>query len=315
MDPLSDVLTLLNIGGAYSSRFEATGRWALRFQGYRHIKVGAAVSGSCLITVDGTPAVTLSEGDCYLLTGGRPYEVADGPDAEPVDGHDVYLRAPDPRNVRYGTAGPDAARTVLVGGSITLDDTSAALLLDCLPPIARVPSGSPQARVLRPLLAMLADEATGEPLGAEIMNENLTRILFVQTLRAHLAGARDVPGWLGALNDPQIGAALALMHQQATRRWTVASLAGQVGLSRSAFAQRFRSLVGLPPLDYLTHWRIRSAARALRTGDRTVASVAAEWGYASESAFSNAFKRVTGHPPSRYRDAGPIPAAAPPLAG
>ncbi|MGJ6965273.1 AraC family transcriptional regulator [Streptosporangium sp. G11] len=312
MDPLSDVLTLLNVGSALSSRFEAGGRWALRFRSYRHIKIGAIVSGACWLTIDGMPALRLSAGDCYLLTGGRPYEVASDLDIEPEDGHAVYLRAPNITNVRYGDAS-DAEPTVIVGGSITLDDMTATLLLDCLPPAVRIPADSDPARTLRPVLGMLTHETAAEPLGATVMIEHLTQILFVQALRAHLAGEENVPGWLGALNDPQIGAALTLMHQQATRRWTVADLAAEVDMSRSSFALRFKTLVGLPPLDYLLHWRIRSAAETLRAGGRTVASVAAEWGYASESAFSNAFKRVTGQPPARYRTMRPPPPSAPPV--
>ncbi|GAA4182831.1 AraC family transcriptional regulator [Streptosporangium oxazolinicum] len=312
MDPLSDVLTLLNIRSAFSSRFEAGGRWALRFRSYRHIKIGSILSGACLLTVDGSPSLRLSAGDCYLLTGGRPYEVASDPGIKAEDGHAVYLDAPNSRNVRYGDAS-DPEPTVIIGGSITLDDMTATLLLDCLPPAVRIPADSPPARTLRPVLGMLTHETATEPLGATVMIEHLTQILFVQALRAHLSGEEDVPGWLGALNDPRIGAALTLMHQQAARRWTVADLAAEVDMSRSSFALRFKTLVGLPPLDYLLQWRIRSAAETLRAGDRTVASVAAEWGYASESAFSNAFKRVTGQPPARYRTAKPPPPAAPPV--
>jgi AraC-like DNA-binding protein len=306
---------MLNISVAYSSRFEAAGRWALRFRGFRHVKVGAVVSGSCVLIVEGAPAVRLEAGDCYLHAGGRPYEVAAEPGLEPQDGHAVYRQAPDPRNLRYvnGNAGENA--TVLVGGSITLDEVASALLLDSLPPTVRIPANGPQAGVLRPVLRMLAEETAAEALGAAVMSENLTEIMFVQALRAHLAGEEAVPGWLGALADPQVGAALRLMHREATRRWTVADLAGQVGMSRSSFALRFKSLVGLSPLDYLLRWRIQSAARTLRAGNRTVASVAAEWGYGSESAFSNAFKRVTGHPPARYRALEPASAAAPPIAG
>ncbi|MEO3810436.1 AraC family transcriptional regulator [Sphaerisporangium sp. B11E5] len=306
---MSDVLTLLNIRGAYSTRFEAGGRWALGFRSIQHIKIGAVVSGTCWITVEGVPPVRLAAGDCYLLAGGRPYQVAGELGVEPEDGHAVYERAPDLRDVRHGTGqGP---RTVLIGGSITLDDMTAALLLDCLPPVARIPARGTHARALRPVLRMLAEETGSEPLGSAVMIGHLTQILFVQALRAHLAEAEHVPGWLGALNDRQIGAALTLMHQQATRRWTVAGLATAVGMSRSAFALRFKTLVGLAPLDYLLRWRMRSAAEALRGGDRTVASVAAEWGYASESAFSNAFKRVTGLPPARYRASPPAPPLVP----
>lgn len=246
MDPISDVLTLLNIRGAFSSRFEACGPWALRFRSYRYVKIGAIVSGACWLTIDGEPPLRLSSGDCYLLASDRPYEVAGDLDIEPEDGHAVYRRFSGARTVRYGTAAPDAERTVIVGGSITLDEMTSALLLDCLPPVVRIPADSPPAQSLRPVLEMLSDETATEPLGAAVMIEHLTQILFVQALRAHLAGEETVPGWLGALNDPQIGAALTLMHQRATNRWTVAGLAAEVGMSRSSFALRFKTLVGLP---------------------------------------------------------------------
>jgi AraC-like DNA-binding protein len=151
------------------------------------------------------------------------------------------------------------------------------------------------------------------------MSERLTEILFIQAMRALVAGTGEgspdtngVPlrGWLGALGDPRVGGALLLMHQQAARPWTVAALGSEVGMSRAGFAARFKQLVGMPPLVYLQRWRILSAGKELRGGRRTVASVAAQWGYASESAFSNAFKRVTGVSPTRYRS-DPL-AAAPP---
>jgi AraC-like DNA-binding protein len=314
-DPLPDVLTMLNIGGAYFSRFEATGRWGLYFPAYRHVKAGAVVSGSFWLTPDAGPTLRLSAGDCYLL-GPHPYEITSDPRLRPEDGSAVYRRSPDSKNVRYeGTDARGGERTVIVGGSITLDEMTSGLLLDYLPPAVRIPAGSPHTRVLRPALDMLAEETGdtgGGTLGAAVMNGNLTQILFIQTLRAYLDAKEGVPGWLRALGDPQIGAALKLMHREATRRWTVAELAAEVGMSRSTFAQRFKTFVGMTPLDYLSQWRIRSAARALLAGDRTVASVAAEWGYASESAFSNAFKRVTGHPPARYRTVEPAAPAAPP---
>ncbi|MFJ4847038.1 MULTISPECIES: AraC family transcriptional regulator [unclassified Streptomyces] len=309
MDPLSDVLNLLHLRGAAPSRMEAGGRWALRFRAYPYVKVGAVLAGTCVLAPDGTDPLRLEAGDCYLLTGNRPYQVGSDPMPEPVDGHAVYAAARaraagNSMTVRYGD--PEAPdRTVLVGGSIEFDDVTAGLLLSSLPPTARIAADSPQALVLRPTLRLLADETAAERPGSAVMAASLTQILFLQALRAYLELAAEAgesgTGWLGGLSDPQIGAALGHMHRQPAHPWTVGELASAVGMSRSAFAQRFRSLVGRPPLDYLMRWRIQRAAAALRGGDRTVASVAAEWGYASESAFSNAFKRVTGQPPARHR--------------
>lgn len=309
MDPLSDVLNLLHLRGASPSRMEAGGPWALRFRAYPYVKVGAVLTGSCVLAPDGTPPLRLEAGDCYLLTGDRPYQVGSDPLQEPVDGHAVYQAArararSSSMTVRYGD--PEAPdRAVVVGGSIEFDDVTAGLLLSSLPPTARIAADSPQAHVLRPTLQLLADETAEDRPGSAVMAASLTQILFLQALRAYLELTAEAgesgTGWLGGLSDPQIGAALGHMHQRPAHPWTVGELASAVGMSRSAFALRFRTLVGRPPLDYLLRWRIQRAAAALRGGDRTVASVAAEWGYASESAFSNAFKRVTGQPPARHR--------------
>ncbi|MFF3560902.1 AraC family transcriptional regulator [Streptomyces sp. NPDC002574] len=311
MDPLSDVLNLLHLRGASPSRMEVGGRWALRFRAYPYVKVGAVLTGSCRLAPDGTAPLLLGAGDCYLLTGDRPYQVGSisDPPVEPVDGHAVYRAAraragSSSMTVRHGDPGA-ADRVVVVGGSIEFDDVTAGLLLSSLPPTVRIAADSPQAQVLRPTLRLLADETAQERPGSSVMAASLTQILFLQALRAYLELAAEAgesgTGWLGGLSDSQIGAALGHMHQQPAHPWTVGELASAVGMSRSAFALRFRSLVGRPPLDYLMRWRIQRAAAALRGGDRTVASVAAEWGYASESAFSNAFKRVTGQPPARHR--------------
>lgn len=306
MDPLSDILTLLNVRTAHFSRFEAGGEWALRFGGFEHVKIGALLAGSCWLTAEGSAPVRLTAGDCYLLAVGRPYEVADALETPAADGFEVYAAA-GPGTVYYGTIPDSPDRTVMIGGSITFDDNTAALMLDSLPGLVRIAADSAPAQVLRPALRMLADETAVARPGTEVMTRHLTQILFIQALRAYLAddGADALPSWLGALNDPPIATALTLMHQQPDRRWTVADLASAVGMSRSSFALHFKTLVGLPPLDYLLRWRMRSAAQALRSGDRTVASVATEWGYASESAFSNAFKRVTGSSPARYWSKAP----------
>ena len=138
-------------------------------------------------------------------------------------------------------------------------------------------------------------------MGASLMTHRLADILLVQALRAYVGlRGKDSAGWIGALTDERIGGALRLMHGDAGRHWTVDGLARAVGMSRSAFAARFKELVGASPLDYLLRWRMQLAREALRRNEASVASLADRLGYASESAFGNAFKRVHGRAPKRY---------------
>jgi AraC-like DNA-binding protein len=328
MDPLSQVLELLDLRAASPSRLEAGGRWALSFPGHQHLKIGAVVAGQCWLVPDQAAPQHLAAGDCYLLVSSRPYTAAsDDPARSPVPASPVpaspvpaspvpastVLPSPWPTPAYYQTTPDDPSRTILISGSLSFDDTAAALLLDRLPPVSRIAAGSSQASVVAPALQLLAAETAGTAPGSDVMRKQLTCILFIQVLRALLetgeasgqapgeASGPASPGWLAALRDPQIGAALTLIHQAPARRWTVAELAAAAGMSRSSFALRFRALVGLPPLDYLVRWRIQLAARALRSTDRTVAAIGAGLGYSSESAFSNAFKRVRGQPPSHCR--------------
>jgi AraC-like DNA-binding protein len=304
MDPLSEVLELLDLRAAAPSRLEAGGRWALSFTGHQQLKIGAVLAGECWLVPDEAEPLHLAAGDCYLLVGGHPFTAASDRDTRPVPSGTV-LPSPWPVPAYYQATPDDPDRTILISGSLSFDDTAAVLLTGGLPPASRIAAGSRQAAILTPALRLLADETAGSAPGSAIMRTELTRILFIQVLRALLTDggpASPVPhSWLAALADQRIGAALTLIHQHPGRRWTVAELAAAVSMSRSGFALRFRALVGLPPLDYLVRWRVQLAVRALRTTDRTVAAIGADLGYTSESAFSNTFKRVLGQPPSRYR--------------
>jgi AraC-like DNA-binding protein len=304
VDPLSEVLAMLDVRMVQPSRLEAGGRWALRSPGNQHLNLGAVLAGQCWLTAEGSEPIHLRAGDCYLLNSSRPYQAGSDLETEPADGVAVFTGI-WPDTVYYNTSRDDPDRCIVVGGAVSLNDTGGALLLHSLPPCVRIPADTHRARVLQPILQLLRDETSSQSPGSAAMTVQLTQILFVQALRTLLIpGDRPgggVSGWLWALGDDCIGAALTLIHKEPARRWTVAELAVAVGMSRSAFAQRFRALVGLPPMDYLVRWRIHSAAHLLRSSDRTVASVAAEFGYTSESSFSNTFKRVTGHPPARHR--------------
>jgi AraC-like DNA-binding protein len=305
VDPLSDVLELLMVESAVSSRFEAGGDWALSFGGTAHVKLGAVHRGSCWLRPDGGAAVRVREGDCYLLCTGDGFAVSSDPALETVDGAPAYRHAVD-GIARAGTGD----EVVMSGARFAFDARAARLLLDVLPPVLVIGADEPGGAPLRAALDLLGHESAAPRLGSALVTARLGQIVFVEALRAAVdAGDRDVGGWLGAMADGRIGAALGLMHDDPGRRWTVPELAGAVHMSRSAFAERFRALVGAPPLEHLLRLRMHAAGRDLRRGDVTVSSVAAAWGYGSDSAFSNAFKRVTGVAPSAWRaSAGGRPA-------
>ncbi|MEV0185945.1 AraC family transcriptional regulator [Streptomyces sp. NPDC050625] len=318
VDLLADVVASLNVRAGSPSSLEGWGSWALRFDVHEHIKIGAVLEGSCWLDADGAEPVPLEAGDCFLLAARESYTVRGELDAVCRSGEEVH-RASSCHIVRAdGTdRTPGQERTHVVGGSVDFLDATAALLLNGLPPVLAIRAETPQAKAIQPLLRVFLDEVAAVRPDSSVLSGRLAEILFIQALRAVVGGADTpqgaaVPGWLGALSDPLIGRVLVLMHQEAGRPWTVAELGAQVGMSRANFAARFKDLVGLPPLVYLQRWRILAAGRELRCAGGTVASVAGRWGYASESAFSAAFKRVTGVSPAQYRNAPPAaPAAGP----
>jgi AraC-like DNA-binding protein len=295
VDPLSEVFSLLDMQSAATSRLEAGGTWALRFAAKPFLKFNAVLRGHCWITLPGEQPCRLDAGDTFLLASAPSYVVANEPCEDGEDGSALFAQAQS-NIVRYG--GDD---TVMIGGGFVFQTGNAQLLLDALPRFIHIPAREPASAILRGTLSVLDEELGNGQMGASLMTRHLADILLVQALRVYVAAhGADSAGWIGALNDRRIGTALKLMHGDVGHNWTVNELARAVGMSRSGFALRFRQLVGIPPLDYLLRWRMERARGALRRNESSVASLAVELGYASESAFGNAFKRVFGRAPKRY---------------
>ncbi|MCZ0732939.1 AraC family transcriptional regulator [Phreatobacter sp. AB_2022a] len=299
-DPLADVLSLLQVQSFLSRRLEASGSWALRFPDYRHMKFGGIIEGIRWLWIEGVTApLRLAAGDFYLLSHGGPYCFASDPAATPMDGLAFMEEHLQPDGVVRFDGGE--GRTVGTGGRFTFDDETSGLLLTSLPPLVHIPGHLPQARALRATLDLITYETETVRLGGAAIGAGLCSIVLVNILRAYLAGDGRPQGWLGALTDRQIGTALQLMHDDVARRWTVADLASAAGMSRTSFAERFKGLVGLAPLEYLTRWRMTIARNALRSENTNLAAIAAAIGYESDTAFSLAFKRMFGSSPGRYR--------------
>lgn len=297
-DALTDILSLLDVRSARCTRFEAGGRWAFRFPAKPALKFAAVLQGECWIVLPGEGPHRLTAGDTFLLAEAPEYVLANDPDMTPEDG----IASFDWEHSDLAHHG--GSETALLAGSFVFEALHVRLLLDALPSFMLIPAQDPAALALRDLLAILDREIRTERMGTSLVTRRLAEVLLVQVLRAYAAGPGSAgSGWIGAAADPHIGAALDLMHGDVARRWTVDTLARAVGMSRSAFAAGFARKVGSPPLDYLLRWRMQVGREALRRGE-TVAAVAARVGYASESAFGNAFKRIHGTAPKRYWSSG-----------
>ncbi len=298
MDPLSDVLSLLRIRNYHSASLTLGGNWAFNFPAREGIKFTALVKGSCWLQVHGeSQPQQLQQGDCFLMTRGMPFTLFSDL-SQPVmdsDGHFQTL-APDELALSYG--GDD---TQLVGGRFDFTGIPTQLLLSTLPSLVHVQGNEPQALILRWALERFTSELQQKRPGRSLMNEHLAHIMLVEVLRAHLSTLdNNGIGWFFGLADRNLSAALSAMHAQPAQRWTVQELARLATMSRSAFALRFKQVVGTAPMEYLTYWRMLLASDRLKNSDDSVSTIAFSLGYESESAFSTAFKRVMSQSPRHY---------------
>lgn len=273
MDPLSDVFSLLKAQCVTSARLDVLGPWAMRFTGRHHIKFAGVLEGAFwLWTDDGEPPLHLRTGDFYLLTRGQSYCTGSDTTLVPIDGREVLASCLNADGiVRYGHQGDKVSAA---GGRFVFDADAEDLLLKLLPPIVHVPAASQGAASLRALLELLRLETEAVRPGAAVVATNLASMVLMQSLRLHMASGVRLPGWLGALADPKVGAVLALLHADIARRWTVEELASSVAMSRTSFAERFKTMTGVPPLRYLIEWRLAVASAALKSNHRSVSEVA-----------------------------------------
>jgi len=305
-DPLCDALAVTDARAVFSGGFTAGGAWAIRLWRPGRLKVNAVVRGSCLLVLeDGADPVRLDEGDVVVSDGARPYVLCSEPGLPPLGSGQVPI---DPGS-RMGRLG-EGEDVMCLAGHVDLSRDRGGLLRSALPELIHVRGESAEAPALRRLVEQLLDEMANDRVGAEFVSDHLAQLMFVQVLRICLAEADGLPaGWLRALADERVAPALRLMHGEPDRAWHLEELAHAAAMSRTAFALRFRQVVGVPPLTYLLNWRMSLAARALRQDGTPVAALARSVGYASESSFSNAFKRSVGVSPRRYRDAARAAAA------
>lgn len=306
MDALENFLPRFRVRQAVYTRVEGRAPWGLDLFAYRHTKFGIVTEGSCHIDLkDGAAPVRLDGGSCYLLPRGDAYRLRDAPDGG-ADAFEEAMKHIEGRTLRWGGKG---ARTTVIGGCFIFADNDYPLPLDLLPTLVHFKVSAQELAALESTMRLLENEVVSPSIGSLSMLDRLADIFFIQTLRAYLldANARDA-GWMGALSDEKLGAAIRLMHSRTDFPWTVESLASHAGMSRAVFAARFKEKLGLSPISYLTRHRLMQAQDMLRHTSLSIAQVAAKVGYESESAFNKAFKRELGAPPAAWR-AGAAPQA------
>lgn len=306
-DPLTDTLALTEAHCHVSRGFEAYGEWALRYPASHRLKFTATVEGTCWIDFDDLDVgrIAMEPGDVVLFDGRHEF-VKGNSDSVPIGDAVEAFGAADGTIARFGDGAGSGRgpKVVGVGGHVSLNRTGEELLMRALPPVIHLRATDERAATFRWLLKRLAREAATSEPGASLAADDVAHLLFLEALRACLTEADALPaGWLRAIADERIAPALRLMHDQPGRAWQLEELARAAAMSRTTFAERFRSVAGVPPLTYLLNWRMRLAERALRDEDTPLAALAHSLGYTSDSAFSNAFKRVNGIAPRRYREA------------
>lgn len=319
MDALSHVLKSVRLEGAFFLNAEFTAPWCVlanfgiaaaraRMAKADHVLYFHYLTeGACRIRlVDGTEVLEAAAGDLILFPREEQHLIGSDLHLVPVESAGLAhpeSAAPDAvLQVRHGGGG---APTRFICGYLACSRSVCRPLLDALPRVVCTSIGDgPTAALLRELLRAGVSESAASRPGGGSMLAKLSELLFVEAMRHYV---EDLPpmgrGWLAGVRDVQVGRALALLHNDPGRPWTVDELAREVALSRSALAERFVALVGEPPIQYLMRWRLALAAQALRTGGEAVARVAERSGYESEAAFSRAFKREFGAPPAAWRRA------------
>ena len=304
-DALGEALYQVRMHGVFYSQTEAGAPWGLEMPAFGNCVTFHLVSrGGCWLEAEaaGVAPVYLRAGDIALVPHGRGHWLRSQPDAPPTGRVDELPQQLVNEHFSLLRCGGDGARSTLICGVVSFEQPAVGRLLELLPAIMHIEATDEGESRIRDAIRMMTAELRELRPGGEAVTTRLVDILVIEAIRSWLAGdpaART--GWLGALQDPQLGHAIAAVHRSPGRDWTVELMAREAAMSRSAFAARFTELVGEPAMRYVTRCRMELAHSRLANGDSTVAAVAADLGYQSEASFSRAFSKIVGAPPGAIR--------------
>jgi AraC-like DNA-binding protein len=316
MDAFSEILSGVKLNGAVFFNAEFSAPWGFSVPASNQLPVadtparGAAhfllyhlvVEGSAVVETAEGKALELNSGDVVIFPNGDAHHMSSKGAKRPFPDYGIRDKI-TARDLSPLHAGGGGETSHFVCGYMTCDPHISRPILSGLPPVFKVNIRTDRSgQWLESSILHLVEEAISGRVGSEAMLAKLSEALFVDTLRRYVAGLPEQQqGWLTGARDPIVGKSLGLMHRRIAHPWTIASLADEVGISRSALVERFTRYLSEPPMAYLTRWRLQLAARSLERTSRGVAEIASEVGYESEAAFNRAFKREFGLPPGRYR--------------
>jgi AraC-like DNA-binding protein len=297
-DTLSTTLMRMKLKSSAAGAIDARGNWAIEIPEYEGFKLQLLLKGESWVSIQGDPSrYHLKEGDCFLMTSGKPSIASKNPaPKKTIKLESLY------KTVRNGVMTVNGGGEFFsIGTHFQFDGHLPKLLFAHLPPAIHVPGHLDQAAVLRWSIERFRSEYLGQSVGRSLILNHLAPIILLQVLRIYLASAKTEKNWLVALSDPKLSRAIEAMHSDYRRAWSLESLAAVAGMSRSGFALNFRKQVGVPPMDYLTNWRMQIACELLQSDHHNVSTAASAVGYESESAFSVAFMKVIQCRPGFYQ--------------
>jgi AraC-like DNA-binding protein len=326
-DALSDVLRTIRLTGAVYFNFHLSSPWVAQTPPARlvtpvvlpeaeHvISFHVIAEGTCWAGAMDEPPRQLAAGDVIVFPQGEPHVLSSAPGMRADPAWEVKPRNDGQQQLPFvhqaGGGGPD--RTQLICGFLGCDSRPFNPLIAALPRTIHLSSRSgPEAGWLDHFITAVIAESARKRAGGENVLARLAELMFVEVVRRYL---ETMPlgqqGWLAGLRDRSVGRALTALHARPAHAWTLDELAKEAGLSRSALAERFAQLVGVPPMQYLAQWRIQLAASMIVTGSATINEVASQVGYESEAAFNRAFKRMVGLAPGAWRRTRNLPTGLP----
>lgn len=300
-DFLSEVLQDLRLARASYGRSELTAPWGIEIPFKEGVRFHFVAEGECWLLSAAQAPIHMQRGDVVLLPHGTGHAIADKPTRRSQPLSEIGPKLVGNSTYKL-TAGGGGVRSLIVCCTIGFDGPTAHPLVQLLPQVLHVRRSDVSDPSLPALLDMMAAEVVDPKVGSSTIMARLADIVMTRIIRAWVeTRPAELKGWLAAVKDQQIGAALAGIHRRPGHKWDVGSLAAVAGISKSKFSERFVSLLGVSPGRYLLEWRMHLAAAWLKHGSLTVTEVAAELGYESEASFSRAFKRVMGISPGAAR--------------